>query len=112
MTSKRKLKTLTSNQIGWLKQITEEGIGKNALLALKGNAKNFAASYNRSLQSAIEAHNNGTAHNSPLPTTARIATGPFGERGGHGYMLVHDPFEKIVGEAAKLMEDEEKRHAG
>jgi hypothetical protein len=103
-------KKLTPNQLDWLGKIRAipEGISETELLDLRGKAKNYAMSYRRSLESAIDAHNKGLAVNSPIAKNTMIETGPFGPKGGHGYRLAID----LLTQAAiqKLAEGENNGH--
>lgn len=90
------MKKLTKNQVAWLDLIPAEGIATNTLLDLSGEARKYAMKYERSLLSAISAHNAGTASNSPIDSSVKIEAGPFGPRGGQGYRLTRDPLTQVA----------------
>ena len=92
-----------------LERIESHGTTEVALLNLKGRAKQYTRSYVRSLQSAIKAHNEGLATNSPLSPNTLIEEGPFGPRGGRGYRLVpRDPLIAVAEEAKEALEKGER----
>lgn len=98
------MKTLTRNQVGWLSTIAgtgATGISLNNLLSLRGRAKNYASSYARSLRSAIDAHNAGTASNSPIPAGQFIEEGHYGPRGGRAFRLAS--LEPILAVAIEVL---------
>jgi hypothetical protein len=90
---------LTPGQLAWIRQIPPDGISQTQLLDLRGAAKTYSMKYVASLRSAIDRCNDGSAPNSPLRSTQRIETGPFGPKGGLGYRLVEEPLVALAHEA-------------
>lgn len=97
------MKRLTENQCAWLHNIwaaRPAGLSTANCVRLRGSAKDYSSKYERSLRSAVEAHNTGTALNSPLPSSAKIEEGNFGPLGGRAWRAVIDPLldaaEKVL----------------
>ena len=90
-------KTLTPLQVGWLEAIARGPVATHALLNLKGAAKKYSDRYERSLAAAVDAHNAGTAKNSPIARGRWIERGSFGPKGGKGYRVAPlHPAEEIA----------------
>jgi hypothetical protein len=95
------MKTLTANQIAWLEAIAaagSAGVSSAQVLDLKGRARSYEARYRRSLEAAIDAHNDRRAANSPIPSSDRVVIGPFGPQGGRRYRVEYEPIVEVARE--------------
>lgn len=75
-------------QVKTLSKINNKGVACYSIMDLKGKAKEYRSKYVQSIHNAVEAHNKGTATNSPLEKDLYIQIGAFGKKGGYGFRAV------------------------
>ncbi len=92
-------KRLSRTQRRMLARITPEGTSEAALAVIGGIERARAL---RVLGAAANAHNNGSAINSPLPRSVRVIADLVGKTTISGYRLVCD--DPLIEEAIKALQ--------